>query len=202
MPLTTPALALVAGLVFAAQAGAAEDIAESTDPARVAAVERAAENLKARALFGREVAGPVRGYALEGHAFVAGGITIEDRKELHAEKARYSLWVATVAKPSGAYLSDVNLRIVERGGRGTLMFERVIEGPWLMVALPPGRYDVSGIYRAEPGGAEQVLSQSVNIAQRGQLRQVVLRFETSDQVADEMERPFGGNPFGAGSTSH
>lgn len=197
MPLTKPAVALLAGLVLAFQASAVEGVSESTDPARVAAVERAAEALKARALFGREVAVPVRGYGLEGHAFVAGGITIDDRKELHAERGRYSLWVATVAKPSGAYLSDVNLRIVERGGKGRLMFERGIEGPWLMVALPPGRYDVTGIYRAEAGAAEQVLSQTVSVAARGQPRQVVLRFGTPDQVADEMERPFGGNPFGA-----
>ena len=45
-----------------------------------------------------------------GLSFLSGGITVGDRVSMHAERDRYTLWVATVAKPSGAYLTEADLR--------------------------------------------------------------------------------------------
>ena len=137
----------------------------------------------------------VRDKTADGLAYVSGGVSIGDRQAMHAEQKKYSLWVATVAKPSGAYLADVKLKIVDAKSRRSVV-ERTLEGPWYMIALPPGRYDVQGTFRADGASADQTLSQTVNVA-KGTVRQVVLRFESKAEVSPEMRSPFGGNPFGA-----
>lgn len=130
----------------------------------------------------------------DGFAFVSGGISVDDRQAMHAERKRYTLWVATVAKPSGAYLADAWLKIVDAKDKRPLV-ERSLEGPWYMIALPPGRYQVQASFRAEGATQDQTLSQTVNVGQ-GFLRQVVLRFDSKAEVSPDMQGPFGGNPFG------
>jgi len=136
----------------------------------------------------------VRDKTAEGHAFVSGGVSIEDRQAMHAEQKKYTLWVATVARPSGAYLADAKLKIIDSKGGGTLV-ERTMEGPWYMVALPPGRYKVQATFRADGSKTDQTLSQTINVSQ-GAVRQVVLRFDSKATVSPEMRSPFEGNPFG------
>lgn len=185
-----------AAVTVAAQTGGG--VSESTDPGRAAAVERAASGVKARAAVAggsaAAAAGPVRGRTADGAAFVAGGVSAEDRSAMHAERGAYSLWVATVARPSGAYLADVQLRIVEPKSRRVVL-ERKLEGPWLLAALPPGPYDVTGRFRAAGASADETITVRVNIA-KGTQRQAVLRFASSAQVSPDAEPSFGGNPFG------
>lgn len=168
-------------------------ISESTDPARAAAVERKARELRQRAV-GAPTVGIVRGVTAQGDAFLSGGITVEDRVEMHAERLRYALWVATVAKPSGAYLSDARLRIERLPDRATVL-ERTMDGPWLMVALPAGRYAVRVSLKTDGDGRVLTSTQQVGVPAKGQ-RQAVFRFESSAEVSPEMQSPFKGNPFG------
>lgn len=66
---------------------------------------------------------------------------------MQAQRDRYSLWVITAAKGSGAYLADVNVRITDAGKKQVL--EHAMAGPWLLVDLPPGRYEVEASFRGE-----------------------------------------------------
>ncbi len=137
----------------------------------------------------------MRGKSASGIAYVCGGVTTEERKALHALRADYSLWVATVAKPSGAYLSDARLRISDLGAK-RVVIEQTMVGPWFFAMLPPGRYEISATVPAEGADASQTLTAQVNVV-RGEMRQAVLRFPSSADVGAERDQPFGGNPFGA-----
>jgi hypothetical protein len=172
-----------------------DGVTESNDPAKAAAIEQAARELKERAKAHPESSADiVRSQTDAGHAFMSGGITVEDRQAMYAERDPYSLWVATVAKPSGAYLSDAKLRIVNVGDKSVAL-ERTMDGPWLFIALPAGTYEVTATFRADDADKDQTLSNRVSVAKSGQ-RQVVLRFASSAIVAPEMAGPFKGNPFG------
>jgi hypothetical protein len=180
--------------------GTPSGVTESTDPAKAAAVEKAARELKARqeqdAKSGkpRTSASIVRGKTDSGLAYLSGGITVGDRVSMHAERTGYSLWVATVAKGSGAYLSDAQLRIVSLKGK-TVVLERTMDGPWFFVALPAGSYEVSATLKTDGSDKAQTLTSRVNVPAKGQ-RQAVLRFVSTAEVSPEMQSPFKGNPFG------
>ena len=105
---------LLFGLATGAQAQTETVIRESADPAKAAAVERSAEALAARPV--QPVAGPVHADTVRGQDLLSGGSSVEGRAALNVERDRYSLWGMTVAKPSGAYLADADLRI-RRAGR-------------------------------------------------------------------------------------
>lgn len=137
----------------------------------------------------------VRDKTSDGFAFVSGGISVDDRRTMHAEQKKYTLWVATVAKPSGAYLADAKLKILDTKDKRTVV-ERTMEGPWYMVALPAGRYQVQATFRADGASTDQTLSETVNVS-KGSVRQAVLRFDSKATVSPEMQSPFDGNPFGA-----
>ncbi|MDP1690825.1 MAG: hypothetical protein Q8L49_02485 [Burkholderiaceae bacterium] len=175
-------------------------VTESTDPAKAAAVEKAARELKARqeqdARSGKPKtsASIVRGKTDRGLAYLSGGVTVGDRVSMHAERAGYSLWVATVAKGSGAYLVDAQLRIVDLKSKAVVL-ERTMDGPWFFVTLPVGRYEVSATLKTDGSDKAQTLAARVNIAAMGQ-RQAVLRFVSTAEVSPEMQSPFKGNPFG------
>lgn len=195
--------ALVAAVGLAGLAGAQtrpSGVTESTDPARAAAVERTVREIQERAArqaasgHAAASAAIVQGATDAGFAFLSGGITVEDRVAMHARRQDYSLWIATVARPSGAYLSDARLRIARSGDR-TPVVERTMDGPWFMVALPAGRYEIDVSYKADGADVVQTLTQRVGLADRGQ-RQAVFRFASSAEVSDEMQSPFKGNPFG------
>jgi hypothetical protein len=190
------------GLATGARGQATQDaVTESTDPAKAAAIERAVQDLKARLAREAQSGKPqtsafvVRGQADGGVTYLSGGITAEDRTTMYAERGRYSLWVATVAEGSGAYLSDAQLRIVDLIGKKVVL-ERTMDGPWFFAALPPGRYEISATAPPDGPDAAQTRTNRVEIASNGQ-RQAVFRFKSSAQVATETESQFKGNPFGA-----
>jgi hypothetical protein len=82
-----------------------------------------------------------------GGAYVSGGIGEGEIAALDAQRDRYSLWVITAAKVSGAYLADVRVRIVD--AKKALVFDHTLAGPWLLVDLPLGRYDVEASYQGQ-----------------------------------------------------
>jgi hypothetical protein len=185
----------------AASASAAAAVTESVDPARAAAVEKAARAIGDRNERVAKVGGQppsailVRGQTEAGVAYLSGGVTVDDRKTMHAERAGYSLWVATVAKRSGAYLSDVRLSVTRAGDKAPAI-ARTMDGPWLLAALPPGRYEIVATMPADGADKEQTLKMQVQLA-KGGLRQAVLRFDSSSELSPDGSDPFKGNPFGA-----
>jgi hypothetical protein len=168
-------------------------VKESTDPARADAIERHAAALKARPP--QPAAGLVRARTAGGFDLLSGGMTVDDRVTMHAERERYGLWVATVAKPSGAYLADAGLRIVQLKDNAVVL-ERKMEGPWLMVALPEGKYEINATFMADGAEKAQAITMRASVPKKGQ-RQAVLRFDSPAAVAPEAQSPFKGNPFGA-----
>jgi len=190
-----------ASAASAAAVPASAAVLETTDPKRAAEVLKEARAIGDRNARVAKWGGPppsavlVRGKTDEGVAFLSGGITVDDRKTMHAERAGYSLWVATVAKRSGAYLSDVHLRITRAGDKQPVM-DRTMDGPWMLLALPAGRYDVVATMAADGPDKEQTLKTQVQLAKAGQ-RQAVLRFDSSAELSTDGSDPFKGNPFGA-----
>jgi len=136
-----------------------------------------------------------RGQLDSGAAYASGGIGQEEIKVLHAERNRYSLWVATLAKGTGAYLSDAKLQVSSLDGKGPT-FDQVMDGPWFFAALPPGRYKIVATWVPEgmAVAAGQTLEQQVTI-RPGDHRQVVFRFAVAVDVAPDHDPLFGGNPF-------
>lgn len=188
--------ALLCGLLTLAQAQQppqtpASGVQESTDPARAAAIEKAAAALKQRPP--QPAVEILRGKTEAGDNFLSGGVSLDHRTAMHAERQHYSLWVATVAKPSGAYLVDVELRIVRVANKAVVL-QRKMEGPWLMLALPEGAYEVTGSFREQSSDPPQTLTMRVSVPKKGQ-RQAVLRFSSTATVDAEAPSHFKGNPF-------
>jgi hypothetical protein len=91
---------------------------------------------------GASAALPDRG--IGGVPFVDGGIGLEDVRLMDAQRSVYALALRTAALRSGAYLADVHLRITDLAG--VVVFERQMQGPWLLIDLPPGRYEIVGVH--------------------------------------------------------
>ena len=137
----------------------------------------------------------VRDKTEDGHAFVCGGVSVDDRQSMQAERSNYTLWVSTVAKPSGAYLADVQLKVTELKQQHVVA-EHTMEGPWCLIDLPPGRYLIEARFQAEGSPTEQVLKQTVSVT-RGVLRQSVLRFDSKAEVSPDLRSGPATQPEGA-----
>ncbi len=82
-----------------------------------------------------------------GGPFVSGGIGEGEIARLEAQRDKHSLWVITAARRSGAYLADVQVRITD--AKKAVVFDRTLDGPWLLVDLPLGRYEVEASHKGE-----------------------------------------------------
>lgn len=104
---------------------------------------------------------------------LAGGVTQEDRVALRAEVDRHSLWLVTAVSKTGAYLADVEVQISDEHQR--TVFGARLPGPWLLVDLPPGRYEV----RASFGGDTQRRATTIHA---GDHRQLIFYFDAEGDV--------------------
>jgi hypothetical protein len=114
--------------------------------------------------------------------FESGGATYEEFDAMNLRARDYSLKLVLAAKGSGAYLSDVDVTITSLPQRETVLEHRT-EGPLLMAALPPGRYEVSGTVADVLPGAPTTVKRTVVVPRNG-LAQTVLYFDTGDETAD------------------
>lgn len=110
----------------------------------------------------------------DGIAFVEGGIGADEVSDLLAERPSYALSIRLAARRSGAYLADVHLRIRDAAGR--VVFERQVQAPWLLVDLPPGRYEIEGVHGAD------VQRQSLTLGPHAH-RDTVLYFPVEGETA-------------------
>lgn len=73
-------------------------------------------------------------------SWVSGGVGAESRERLDALEAGFGFNLKLIfAQPSGDYLSEVAVRVVDAGGRTVLQADGV--GPILLVRLPAGSYE-------------------------------------------------------------
>jgi hypothetical protein len=99
-------------------------------------------------LLGSSAGALERGTSPAGVAFVSGGVSQAEQAEMLAEQGQYSFWLTTAARRSGAFMSDVRVRITEAESGRTVLDHR-LDGSWLFAALPPGRYEVEAIHLPE-----------------------------------------------------
>jgi hypothetical protein len=118
------------------------------------------------------------GTSERGVRFATGGVSDDELTALRAVRNDYSLWITTAARGSGAYLADVV--VVVRDAKREVVFEQTMDGPWLFVALPPGRYAIEATLSGETHRTNAVIGASGH-------RQVVLYFDTGDQVSPDYE---------------
>jgi len=114
-----------------------------------------------------------RGRTSDGWPYVEGGVGRDEIETLQLERQKYSLWVVTAARKSGAYLTDVTLSVTD--ARQRLVFERQLLSPWMLIDLPPGRYDAVASYNGE------VLRRTTTI-HRGDHHQLVFYFNVDADV--------------------
>lgn len=110
--------------------------------------------------------------------FESGGASYEEVEAMNQRVHDYSLKLVLAAKGSGAYLSDVDVTITSLPQREEVLQHRT-EGPLLMAALPPGRYEVSGTFTDVLPGAPSTVKRTVVVPRAG-LAQTVLYFDTGD----------------------
>ena len=118
-----------------------------------------------------------------GVAYLSGGVGIDEARAFPAESAHHALAVRTAARGSGAWLADVDLTILDAHGRE--VFRQRLDGPWLLIDLPPGRYEIVGEHEGE------VRRTAVTLPARGH-RQAMLYFPVQDETRphrDEELRP-------------
>lgn len=109
---------------------------------------RAAGLIAAAALFATAGSpAATRGVAPGGSAFLEGGIGRAEIEAMEAERGKYSLWIITAVRVSGAYLADVKLRITDESGR--VVLQRQLQAPWLLIDLPLGRYEIEAVYEGQ-----------------------------------------------------
>lgn len=86
------------------------------------------------------VAALERGLTRDGWPYLAGGFGLEERQQIERERRDFRLRVISAARGTGAYVSGVRIRIADASWR--CVFDQEVDGPWLLIDLPPGRYTV------------------------------------------------------------
>jgi hypothetical protein len=130
---------------------------------------------------------PSRGRTSDGIAFATGGISISEQQDLERHRDRFSLWVTTAARKSGADLADVQVRITDSAGK--VLFNAPLPGPWLFIDLPPGRYTVEATHRGKP----QTRATQIRA---GDGHPMVFHFDDAAPVSPKGDRPFKASPTG------
>jgi hypothetical protein len=111
---------------------------------------------------------------------VSGGIGSDEVATINAERRRYGMAILTAATGTGAFLSDVHIRITDEHAAPVL--ETQMDGPWLLVDLPPGRYTI------EAGLDGQVKKTTVPLG-AGAHQQATFYFDTHDEVQPTTPEP-------------
>jgi hypothetical protein len=124
----------------------------------------------------------VRGTTPEGIAYVSGGVGETEKTELRSQAADYSFWLTTAALRSGAHLDGARVRIRDLE-RQTVVLDHVMDGPWLFVALPAGRYEVEAILQFADLG-RILIERGTTQIHPGDHHRMLLYFATGDAVAD------------------
>lgn len=73
--------------------------------------------------------------------YVNGGVGLEERSALQAQKADYNLHMTFANRGSGEFRSDVQVTIADH--KGNVALNANDAGPLLMVKLDPGQYRVT-----------------------------------------------------------
>lgn len=81
-----------------------------------------------------------------GIRWVSGGVGAEERAEIEALQDQYTLKAVFAAKQETAFAADVSFAIKSDSG---VLAEGMTSGPWLLVALPPGTYQIEATSKGQ-----------------------------------------------------
>lgn len=115
-----------------------------------------------------------KGVTDKGIAYISGGAGETEQQALSEAKGAYTFWLTTAAKGTGAFMASVQVRIMD--GRGQTLLDRATDGPWLLVALPPGSYNVEATSQANGGSPAQTKKAAFTTA-AGTQKRLTLAFD-------------------------
>jgi hypothetical protein len=113
------------------------------------------------------------GQTAEGIRYASGGVSETEQLAMQVRRTGFSLWVITAAIKSGAYLADV--RVTVKGAHDQIVFDAPIDGPWLMLDLPIGRYEVEAQYAGQT-------DRQITTIHEGDHHQAVFYFKVNEIV--------------------
>lgn len=124
--------------------------------------------------------GTETGTTPQGWSYVSGGVGSDELQALHARREQFSLWVVTAARPSGAYLADVQAMVSDAGHQ--VVFDHRLAGPWLFINLAPGRYEIEASHKGET----QTKTTTIH---PGDHHQMLFYFNVAADVLPPAQRP-------------
>lgn len=127
-----------------------------------------------------------RGKTMEGLDYATGGVTVAELNALAQSRDKYSLWLTTAAKQSGAFLSDARVKITDSSG--DVVLDTTLIGPWLFVDLQPDTY------RLEATVDNQVQRRTIRVS-AGSRRQAVMYFDVPATLSPDWKSPFADSPY-------
>lgn len=101
-----------------------------------------------------------------GIEFRAGGVGLDEREALRGVVEGYSLWLSFTRRGSNAYASDTG--VVIRDAHGHVVLDVLAEGPWLLVKLPAGNYQISA-----HGDGTEAVTRRITVRAKGLTRHVM-----------------------------
>lgn len=88
-----------------------------------------------------------QGVSPGGYGYLSGGVSEEERETLSAQRENHSLWVVTALRQTGEYLSAVRLTVTD--AQQKIVFDAALDGPWLLIDLPIGKYGVEARFEGQ-----------------------------------------------------
>ena len=124
-------------------------------------------------------AATTEGRTTQDRPFVTGGVTSEETADLRTKQPFFSVSLLTAARGSGAYLASVHVHIVD--GQGTLVLDTDMDGPYLLVDLAPGKYELEAVNKGETQRRTLTLRE-------GNPRRLVLYFKSDADVSPDLKK--------------
>jgi len=118
------------------------------------------------------------GRTAQDRPFVSGGVSQDELAELRGKQPFFSLSLLTAAKGSGAHLAGVRVRIVDAKGQAVL--ETEMDGPYLLVDLQPGKYQIEAVNEGETQKRTLTLRD-------GNTQRLVLYFKSDAEVSPDLK---------------
>lgn len=78
--------------------------------------------------------------------YLSGGVGADESAAIKAARDQYALSISFSARSAGHDVYLASLPVTIRDASGATVLDIVADGPYLLVQLPPGRYDVAATY--------------------------------------------------------
>jgi hypothetical protein len=122
----------------------------------------------------------VEGRTEQDRPFVSGGVTQGELADLRTKQPFFNVSVLTAARGSGAHLAGVRVRIVD--GEGKPVLETEMDGPYLLVDLLPGKYQLEATNEGE------TLKRTLTTRAGGKPQRVMLYFKSDADVSPDLKQ--------------